>query len=251
MRPVLLRVAANAQDLNKLAAEEFVRLAIKAVGEKGLFTVALAGGSTPKDLYSLLANEDEPFRAQLCWEKIHFFWTDERHVSPDHQDSNYRMARDAMLARAPVPSQNVHRIKTEIADANRAAEDYEQTLRGFFSLTEQQFPRFDLILLGLGADGHTASVFPGSDIIKETGRLVVAPWIEKFKRHRITFTLPVLNNAATAIFLVSGAEKAGVLREVLEGDHRPNPLPAQLITATTGNLLWLMDAEAARLLPRS
>jgi 6-phosphogluconolactonase len=241
-----IHVSANAQELSRFAAEQFVRLAIEAEREKGLFTVALAGGSTPRNLYALLANDEEPYREQLRWENIHFFWGDERHVPPDHPDSNYRMASEAMLARVPVPVENVHRIKSEAADAGEAADEYEQTLREFFRLAEGQFPRFDLILLGMGPDGHTASIFPNSDVINEKGRLVIAPWIEKFQSYRVTLTPPVLRNSAAVIFLVSGAEKAKVLRQVLEGEYQPERLPAQLLRSTTTNVLWLVDRQAAQ-----
>jgi 6-phosphogluconolactonase len=244
-----IQVSANDQELSRLAADRFVSLAMNAQsGGTGLFTVALAGGSTPKTLYELLANANEPYRALLCWERIHFFWGDERHVPPDHPDSNYRMASESMLASVPVPLENVHRIKSEMADAGKAAEKYERTLREFFTLAAGQFPRFDLILLGMGSDGHTASIFPNSDVINEKERLVVAPWIEKLKSYRITLTLPVLNSAASVIFLVTGAEKAKALRDVLEGDYRPESLPVQLIRPTKGNLFWMADREAARLL---
>jgi 6-phosphogluconolactonase len=246
-----LHIAANRDVLSRFAAEQFVRLAKEAEREKGLFTVALAGGSTPRSLYKLLANENEPYRAQLDWKKIHFFWGDERHVAPDHPDSNYRMASEALLTWGPVPSENVHRIKSEMSDANEAAHKYEQTLREFSRLGKTQLPRFDLILLGMGLDGHTASIFPNSYVINEKERLVVAPWIEKLKTHRITLTPPVLNNAAAVILLVSGAEKARTLRDVLEGAYQPEIYPVQLIRPTTGNLLWLADREAARLLKAS
>ncbi len=243
-----IQVATNAQELSRLAAEQFVHLAVEAVRAKRLFTVALAGGSTPRSLYALLANEKEPYRAQLPWERIHFFWGDERHVPSDHPDSNYRMASETMLANVPVPLENVHRIKSENADAAKAADEYDQTLRKFFRVAEGQLPRFDLILLGMGPDAHTASIFPGTDVINEKNRLVVAPWVEKFKSYRITLTPPVLNNAAAVIFLVNGTEKAKVLREVLEGGHQPERLPAQLIRPNKGKVLWLVDQEAAHLL---
>lgn len=250
MRRISLQVASNAQELSRLAAEHFVRLAIESQTKKQRFKVVLSGGSTPKALYELLADENQPYRGQLSWEDIHFFWGDERHVPPDHPDSNYRMASEAMLAKLPVPLTNVHRIKSEIADAGKAADKYEQTLREFFTLDKGQFPRFDLILLGMGSDGHTTSIFPKSDVINERTRLVVAPWIEKLKSFRITVTPPVLNNAASIIFLVSGAEKAKTLHEVLEGEYRPQYLPVQLIAPATGEVLWLADREAARLLMR-
>jgi 6-phosphogluconolactonase len=243
-----IQVAEDQEELGRFAAAQFVGRAIEAEREKGVFTVALAGGSTPKTLYELLANGNEPYRAQLCWDKIHFFWGDERHVPPDHPDNNYRMVSEAMLTRVPVPLKNIHRIKSEIADAAEAARKYEYTIREFFRLGKGQLPRFDLVLLGMGQDGHTASIFPNSDVINENERLVVASWIEKFKSYRITLTLPVLNNAASVILLVSGAEKARALSEVLEGDYRPESLPVQLVRPTTGNLLWLVDREAARLL---
>ncbi len=187
-----IEVVASVQELSRIAAEQFVRLAVEAVREKGLFTVALSGGATPRNVYAKLANQNEPLRAQLPWNKIHFFWGDERHVPPDHPDSNYRMAREAMLERAAVPTENVHRIKSENADAANAADDYEQALREFFRLKEEQLPCFDLILLGMGPDGHTASIFPGTDVINEKHRLVAAPWIEKFQQ------LPDHVNAARA-----------------------------------------------------
>ncbi|MGH9907456.1 MAG: 6-phosphogluconolactonase [Pyrinomonadaceae bacterium] len=243
-----IRIAEDAQELSRLAAEQFVRLAIEADRKKGLFTVALSGGSSPRRLYALLADRNEPYRGQLCWERIHFFWGDERHVPPNHPDSNYRMASEALLANVPVPLENVHRIKSEIAEAGKAAREYEQTLREFFSLAAGQVLRFDLILLGLGLDGHTASIFPNSNAINEKARLVVAPWIEKLKSYRITLAPLVLNNAAAVIFLVSGLDKAKVLRQVLEGDLQPQSFPAQLFRPTTGNILWLVDRDAARLL---
>lgn len=251
MRRISLQVASNPQELSRFAAEHFARLAIESQRQKQLFNVALAGGSTPKALYELLADENEPYRKQLYWKNTHFFWGDERHVPPDHPDSNYRMASEAMLASLCIPLTNVHRIKSEIADAGKAADDYEQTLRKIFKLVPGQFPRFDLILLGMGSDGHTVSIFPGSDVINEKRRLVVGPWIEKLKSFRITLTPAVLNNAASIIFLVSGAEKAKTLHEVLEGEYRPQYLPVQLIAPATGEVLWLADREAARFLKES
>lgn len=246
-----IQIAANAQELSRITAEQFVLQAIAAQREKELFTVVLAGGSTPKTLYELLANETEPYRGQFCWEKIHFFWGDERHVPPDHLDNNYRMAFETMLAKVPVPSKNIHRIKSEIGDADEAAHEYEQALVQFFKLSKGQLPSFDLVLLGMGSDGHTASIFPNSNVINEKERLVVAPWIEKLKSYRITLTPPVLNNAASVTFLVSGAEKANALREVLEGDYRPECFPAQIIRPKTGKTLWLADREAAQLLKQN
>lgn len=246
-----IHISANAEELARVAAEQFVRLARDAQRERGLFTVALAGGSTPKTLYALLASEGEPYRAQLDFATIHFFWGDERHVPPDHPDNNYGSATEAMLSKLPVPLENVHRINSEMADAEEAARDYERVLEKFFGLEKGQLPRFDLVLLGMGSDGHTASIFPASDVINEKRRLVAAPWIEKLRSYRITLTPAVLNNAASIIILVSGEEKAKVLNEVLEGEYRPEYLPVQVIHPTDGGLLWLADREAAQLLKKS
>lgn len=221
----MIEIFANAQELARGAAEYFVARSGEAMAQKGFFTVALSGGSTPKALYQLLVDLDVP------WSRTHFFWSDERHVPPDHPDSNYRMAHEAMLSRVPVPESNIHRIHGENPDAAEAANAYEQTLLPL-----------DLILLGLGTDGHTASIFPGSEALHETKRLVAAPWVEKFNTYRITMTLPLLNNGASVLFLVSGAEKAGIVKEVIEG---PKQYPAQFVQPTHGQLLWMLDKDAA------
>ncbi len=244
-----VRIVENAKSLAWEAAEEFVRQAREAVERPGVFTVALAGGSTPRALYALLAGEGgAPFPAQLTWERIHVFWGDERHVPPDHPDNNYRMARETMLSGVAIPPENVHRIRSENPDAGQAADEYAEELRRFFHLPMDHFPQFDLVLLGMGADGHTASLFPGTGAVHEQKRLVAAPWVEKFRAYRITLTPPVLNNAAHILFLVSGEDKANALQAVLEGEYRPERLPAQIIRPTAGRLLWMVDRPAARLL---
>jgi 6-phosphogluconolactonase len=217
------------------AAEYFVERSNEAVVQKGSFTVALAGGSTPATLYKFLADAKVDFRREIYWPMIHFFWTDERHVAPNHSASNYRMAYEHMLSRVPVSPDKVHRIKGENANAAQAAADYEETVLRFVPGSP---PRFDLILLGVGTDGHTASIFPESEVLHETKRLVAAPWVEKLKSYRITMTLPLINNAASVVFLVSGAEKAEIVREVLRG---PKRYPAQEVTRA----IWLLDREAA------
>jgi 6-phosphogluconolactonase len=221
----MIEIFANAQELARGAAEYFVARSGEAVAQKGFFSVALSGGSTPKALYQLLVDLDVP------WSRIHFFWSDERHVPPDHPDSNYRMAYEAMLSRVPVPEGNIHRVHGENPDAAEAANEYEQTLLPL-----------DLLLLGLGTDGHTASIFPGSEVLHETARLVAAPWVEKLNTYRITMTLPLINNSAAVLFLISGAEKAGIVKEVLEG---PKQYPAQFVQPTHGRLLWMLDKDAA------
>ena len=231
----MIEVFSNSLELARGAAEYFVARSGEAVAQKGFFTVALSGGSTPKILYGLLANPDEPFHAQIPWSRTLFFWSDERHVPPDHPDSNYRMAYEAMLSRVPVPESNVHRVHGENPDAAAAASEYEQTL---LQLTKQTLPQLDLILLGLGPDGHTASIFPGSEVLHETQRLVAAPWVEKFNTYRITMTPPLLNNGAAVVFLVSGTEKAEIVKKVLEG---PKLYPAQAVAPA----LWMLDQDAA------
>ena len=234
----MIKIFANSEELARGAAEYLVARSGEAVAQKGFFTVALSGGSTPKVLYQLLA--DEPFRSQVPWSRTHFFWSDERHVPPDHPDSNYRMTQEAMLSRVPVPEANIHRVHGESPDAAAAASEYEQTL---LQLTKQTLPQLDLILLGLGPDGHTASIFPGSDVLNETKRLVAAPWVEKFNTHRITMTLPLLNNGASILFLVSGADKAEMVKKVIEG---PKEFPAQAVQPTHGRLIWMLDQDSAK-----
>lgn len=237
-----IRTLTTPQELFAAAAEEVVRTANEAVAQRGRFTIALAGGSTPKSLYNLLATNA---RNALPWDRMFFFWGDERHVPPSDPDSNYRMVDEIMLSKIPVNPGNVFRIKGENPDAAAAAEDYEQTLRKFFALEPGQFPRFDLILLGMGPDGHTASLFPGTAALQEKSRLVVANWVEKMKTHRISLTLPVLNAASCVTFLVSGTDKATVLKAVLEEDVPAEQYPSKLVRPSDGKLIWLVDRAAA------
>ena len=235
--------APDFEELVRVAALTIVKVAQEAIANHGKMAFALAGGSTPKKLYTLLAAD--PFRSQIPWGSIHFFWGDERHVPPDHQDSNYRMARETLLAHVPVPEDHVHRIPSELQNAEKVAARYEQELREHFQLAPGQKPRFDLILLGLGPDGHTASLFPGTQAVHDTTGLVASPWVDKFSTFRITLTPPVLNEAAHVIFLVSGHDKAEALRSVLEGPYHPDIFPAQIINPAQGQLIWLVDKEAA------
>jgi len=236
-----IRVLGTPSELFHAAADQLIN---QAVVKNGKFSVALSGGSTPKSLYSLLAGEK---RNSVPWDKVYFFFGDERHVPPDHPDSNYRMANEAMFSKVPVRPENIFRIHAE-QDAEQAALDYEQSLRTFFSLKPSGFPRFDLIFLGMGPDGHCASLFPGSPALKENRRLVVANWVEKFKTDRITMTFPVLNHAACVIFLTSGADKATMLHEVLENDKAD--LPCQKVRPVNGRLIWMVDKAAASGLSR-
>jgi 6-phosphogluconolactonase len=239
---VEIKIVPDSVTLARVAAQEFQRRAEAAVQEHGRFSVALSGGNTPRAVYSILASEHK----DLPWARIHIFFGDERHVPPDHPDSNFRMASESLLSKVPIPEKNIHRVHAEL-DAEAAAEEYEQQLSSFFQLKDHDWPRFDLIFLGIGEDGHTASLFPGSKALSETSRRVVANWVEKFKTFRITFTFPVLNHAAEVVFLVSGSGKAQILSEVL----RPGTekYPAQRIQPENGRLLWLVDQDAGSLLP--
>ena len=232
----------NPSDLARRAAEEFVRLANLYVTENGRFSVVLSGGSTPKSLYALLATPE--FCNSIRWSQVYLFWGDERCVPPDHPDSNYRMAHEALISKVPIPKENIFRMKGERSPQD-AADEYEQELIKYFNLTEATLPCFDLILLGLGEDGHTASLFPGSIALTETKHLVTAPYVEHLKTHRLTLTLPVLNNSAFIFFLVAGINKAPVLREVLQSESDENDFPAQKINPQKGKLVWFVDRAAA------
>lgn len=237
-----IRILTTPQELFAAAAEEVIHAADEAVKARGKFTLALSGGSTPRALYNLLATNA---RTALPWERMFFFWGDERHVPPTDPDSNYRMVNEAMLSKVSVPPANVFRIEAENPDASGAAAAYEQTLRKFFQLDANGVPRFDLILLGMGPDGHTASLFPGTEGLKEKSRLVIANWVEKLKTHRLSFTLPVLNAAHTVAFLVSGTDKAPALKAVLEGNDPGEQYPAKLVQPKEGQLIWFLDRAAA------
>jgi len=238
-----IRILKSSEALFEAAAVEFALQASEAVRARGRFTIALSGGSTPKSLYSLLA-----VKPGIPWDKVCFFWGDERHVPTDNPESNYGMANEALLSKVPVRSENIFRIRGEEKNAEAAALKYEHDIKAFFHLSPGEFPRLDLILLGLGPDGHTASLFPETAALNEFDRLVVANWVPKFNTYRITLTFPVLNQAACVIFLVSGADKATIAHDVLEnGDAN---LPSQRVRPTNGKLFWLLDSEAASALSR-
>jgi 6-phosphogluconolactonase len=243
-----VRIVADSEELAREGAGIFIARVQEALREKETCTVVLAGGSTPRGLYSMLA-EERGFRAGVPWEKVHFFFGDERHVPPDSPESNYRMANEMLLSKVPVPADHVHRIRGEEPDARKAAEEYEEVLRSFFRPKPGEIPELDFILLGMGADGHTASLFPGTEALKERRRLVVANWIPGLNAHRVTLTPPLLNNAKYVLFLVTGEEKAETLRKVLE-EKTNEPLPAGLIRPTQGRCLWLADRSAAKLLKK-
>jgi 6-phosphogluconolactonase len=238
-----VEIFSDRSDLVRAEAERFVRLTREAIASRGRCLVALSGGSTPKPLYELLATP--PYAAQLDWPRLHLFWGDERCVPPDHPDSNYRMTREALLDRVPIPSENVHRIRGE-DDPQQAAAAYERKLREVLGPADPPARSFDVVLLGLGPDGHTASMFPGTAAPTETRRWAMAVHVEQPREMwRVTLTTVVLNAAADVTFLVVGADKAARLRQVVTGERSGPLLPAQRIEPALGRLHWMVDAAAA------
>lgn len=245
-----LEVSPNREALFEAAAERFVVAASRAIQSSGRFHLALSGGSTPRGLYALLASD--PHASRVAWPRVHVFWGDERCVAPQDPASNQRMARETLLDHVPVPSSHLHAIDGE-NDPETAAARYEQALREAFATPvgpPRSAPgaRFDLVLLGLGDDGHTASLFPGTPAVREARRWVVAEQIEKLSAWRVTLTPLVINAAAEVWFLVSGRAKAAILRRILRGPREPDRLPAQAISPRDGELHWLVDAAAASVL---
>ena len=239
-------IARDAALLATDAAGRFVAVAQDAVKKRGHFAVALAGGSTPAALYRLLAQG--PFRDEVNWGCTSIYFDDERCVPPDHPDSNYRMAREALLDHVPIPKANIHRMPAELAPQDATAA-YSSVLRREFDLRGSARPRLDLILLGMGDDGHTASLFPGMPALEERRKLVAATPAPPYARPavpRLTLTLPVLNAACCVVFLVSGASKAGaVAHALLSGPDSGDPVPARRVCPREGSLVWLLDEAAA------
>lgn len=241
-----LRILEGPAAVAAAAAEEFRARVFAAYRRENFFACALSGGTTPQLMFRELARRagESPIPAGF-WNHIHLFWGDERDVPPDNPSSNYRAAREALLETIEIPACNIHRIMPERGGAVKAAEEYETELKTFFSLSKGGIPRFDLVFLGMGEDGHTASIFPASAALNENVRLVSAPWVAKLNAFRITLTPPAINNAACIIFLVTGAEKAGAVQQVLEGSYMPEQLPAQIVNPKSGKLIWLLDRAAA------
>jgi 6-phosphogluconolactonase len=239
-------VYANPAEVARGAARHFVDYAWESIARDGQFMVALSGGNTPREMFKLLASEE--FRGQVDWAKVHVFWGDERAVPPESPESNYGVARRELLIRVPIPEGNVHRMEAEKSNIGRAAHDYEEVLRKYLELDDRGFPRFHLIFLGMGPDGHTASLFPGARMPRQTSRWVSTPFVSKMNMRRMTLTLPVLDAARRVVFLVVGAEKAQTLQTVLQGKPEP-PLPAQMVQPRDpGQKLFLVDKAAAALL---
>ncbi len=233
-----IEVLNTVDDLSRKAANIFMTKAAAASGDKGKLSVAFSGGSTPAPFFSLLSTD--AYRSSINWDRVHIFWTDERCVPPDHPDSNYKLAFDLLLSEVPVPEANIHRIPGELG-SEEAARIYDRDLRVYFS--NQAIPRFDLIYLGVGTDGHTASIFPGEIAAENMAHATISVFVEKLASHRVSLSLPVINNASTVVFLVTGKSKAEIVRGILEGK---NPdLPAARVNPVTGESVWLLDLEAA------
>jgi len=244
--PPDVQVFPSPEEVALAAARLFVDYAWQSIARDGQFMVALSGGNTPSLMFKFLASD--PFRAQVDWAKVHVFWGDERAVPPSSPESNYGTARREFLIQVPIPEGNVHRMEAERASIGRAAHEYEEILRKHLEMDDRGFPRFHLIFLGMGNDGHTASLFPGPRITRQTSRWVSTPTVTKLNLRRMTLTLPVLDAAMRVVFLVVGSEKAQMLREVLEEKHDP-PYPAQLVQPRHNGLkVFLVDKAAAALL---
>jgi 6-phosphogluconolactonase len=235
-----IEVLSDLEALSHRAALLFVGASRSSITTKKRFAVTISGGSTPRRLYTLLGSL--PYRDQVDWQHVHFFWADERCVPKDHEESNFRTVFDTLLSKVPIPEGNLYRIKGE-EDPDKAARDYEENIKKFFVMS--RIPMFDLVILGMGEDGHTASLFPGSKLLKETIRLVVPVYLSKPTRNRITLTFPILNNAAQILFLVAGRSKAAILSEILVDREKRKQFPAGLVNPVHGFMTWLIDQEAA------
>ena len=240
-----IQIAADADAMSRAAAETLVGHISESLQTRDVYSIALSGGSTPRRLYTLLAGDPE-LRGQIPWDRVHFFWGDERHVPPDHPESNYHMAFEAMLSRVPIPADNIHRMRAENPDADKAAGNYAREIRRFFDIAPGEMPCFNCVLLGMGPDGHTASLFPGSPALGEQKRLVMANWVDKFQSFRITLTAPVFNNADLILLLVSGSQKADTLKAVLADVRAPDRYPVQRIQPKHGSMLWFLDRPASK-----
>jgi 6-phosphogluconolactonase len=235
-----VEVLPDLEALSHRAAAIFVNTSRNSIATKKRFAAAISGGSTPRRLYTLLSTD--AYRDQVDWQRVHLFWADERCVPGEDEASNFRTAFDTLLSRIALPEKNIHRIKGE-ETPDKAAIDYEEEIRRFFGESER--PRFDLIILGVGEDGHTASLFPGSKSLEETVRLVLPVYWDELKKNRITLTLPALNNADRILFLVAGSAKSAVLSEILGRGEEKKKFPAGLVRPVGGTITWLIDQEAA------
>jgi 6-phosphogluconolactonase len=245
---VLYYVEPDPAALARRAAQYFAEMASEAVAARGRARIAISGGSTPKAAFALLADPAQSWRSQMPWDQLDLYWVDERCVPPDHPDSNYRMTREAMLDHVPLPAAQIHRMEGEL-EPHAAADRYEAELRNSFRLEGAELPSFDLVALGMGPDGHTASIFPHTPALHEINRLVVANHVAQKDAWRITLTSPVINNSQSVFFLIGGTDKAQILNDVFTGPHDPERLPSQLIMPASGILTLILDTTAASLLP--
>jgi 6-phosphogluconolactonase len=244
--PAEIKVFPDLEPMSQQAAGRFVRLSNQRAAQGKLFTVALSGGSTPRRLYEILGTP--PTAQRIPWTNIHLFQVDERCVPPDDVESNYRMIRETLLSHGAVPEANFHRMAAELADRDEAAREYAEELRRVLRPEANEWPRLDLVLLGMGPDGHTASLFPGSDALEVQVLWVVPNYVEKLKAYRLTLTLPVLNAAGCVMFLVAGEDKAETVRQVLDPSSEPDRFPAKRVRPTSGQVSWYLDEAAAALL---
>jgi len=242
-----VRVLNDLQAIARAAADQFIALCQQSIEDHRRFTVALSGGSTPKALHAVLVERCAKDAKLIDWSLVQVFFGDERHVPPDHPESNFRMANETLLSKVRIPKENIHRVHCENPDAAVAAAQYEADLVRGFQLNTGEFPRFDLILLGMGPDGHTASLFPETEAINELRRLVVANWVEKFNSWRVTFTRPTINNASSVMIMVAGEDKAAALAEVMDNGS-PEMYPVKYVAPKNGSLTWLVDRAAAKLM---
>ena len=236
----------NIDILSHEAAQYVVRIATESITTHGRFTIALSGGTTPRKLYGLLGSE--PYRSQIDWTLVHIFWSDERCVPPDSEESNYHLAHEVLLSKISIPAVQVHRMPADMPDRNAASQEYENEMRRVFET--DGIPNFDLIQLGMGPEAHTASLFPHQAALHEQQRLVVPVSVPKPPPDRLTFTPPLLNAARNVLFLVAGSDKADALHAVLEGPYNPDEYPAQIVRPPNGEVTWMVDTAAAAKLQR-
>ncbi len=246
---VTYRVSQTPDALAVAAAQFFATTVAAAVAARGVARVAVSGGTTPRAMFALLADRSQPYFALIPWQRLHLFWVDERCVPPTDVESNYRMTSEAMLAHVPLPASQVYRMEGEL-DPNIAAARYEAAVRAEFRLEGPQTPAFDLVLLGMGEDGHTASLFPRTEALHERSRIAVANSVPQKETWRITLTWPVIDQGREVAFLIEGAAKAPVVQSVFRGAYNPEEKPAQLIRPANGRLTLLLDAAAAAELPQ-
>ncbi len=245
---ITYQVASDPQHMARVAAEYVTQALEQAIAARGVARFAISGGTTPRPYLAMLSDPELPFYARIRWDKIWLFWVDERCVPPDSSESNYRMTKEALLSKVPIPSAQIFRMEGEL-DPEQAAARYESAIRNCFRLEGAEVPSFDLVALGMGPDGHTASLFPGTEALHELMRLVAANYVPQKEMWRITLTAPVINHGRKVFFLIAGQDKAEMLHKVLLGPYHPESTPSQMVRPDTGDLFLIVDAAAAAELP--